>query len=318
MKAILSACALAVLSASAVAQEPSPQIIVEAHRDPGIVRDYVDTVSITSRAAGVLGRWNQRICPSVAGAAPADAQLIIDQIARRANALGLQAGAPGCSPNITIVVTPNSDSFTQQIYAQRRQILVGANGVESTTLGSTALQDFVNTPRPVRWWIVSQTVMSDGQVLADTTARAMQGSGAASARATQAAAAGGAGAAAASAEAFSAVNGSRSNGSRINGSTRQDFNYALVVIDRTRTAGVPLSAIADYAAFVTLAQINMGAAAGSFPTILSLFTTPSGQTRPTQLTSWDVAYLDALYHMTRNARNLQQQRDEVARRIARP
>ncbi|MBS0385426.1 MAG: hypothetical protein JSS00_08755 [Proteobacteria bacterium] len=318
MKAMLGAFALAVLAASAAAQESGgPPIIVEAHRDPRVVRNYVETVSVTSQAAGVLGRWNERICPSVAGASTTDAQFIIDRIARRANALGLQTGAPGCSPNITVVVTPNSDRFTQQVYEQRRQILIGANGVESTTLGSAALQDFVNTPRPIRWWLVSQTVMSDGSILADTTSRAMQGSGAASARATQAAA--GSGPTAASGgggEGLSGINTTRSNGTRLLGNTRQDFNYALVIIDSTRTAGAPLAAIADYVAFVALAQVNMSARAADYPTILNLFSAPSDQSRPTQLTAWDIAYLDALYHMTRNARNLQQQRDELTRRIA--
>lgn len=319
MKAILTACALAALSASAFAQEanqgPNQAIVVEAQRNPQAVRNYVEAVSVASRAAGVLGRWNQRICPSVAGVAPAEAQAIIDQIARRANAVGLQTGATGCSPNITILVTPNSDQLTQQIYEQRRQVLLGANGVESSTLGSSALDDFVNTARPVRWWIVSQTVMSDGHVLSDITGHTLQGSGAASARATEAAATGqgssGGG------EGIAGVNGTRSNGSRLAGSTRQDFNYALVIIDSTRTAGVPLSAIADYTAFVALAQINSGATAGSYPTILSLFSSDA-QTRPTQLTSWDIAYLDGLYHMTRNARSLSQQRDEVTRRMAQP
>ncbi len=317
MKTTLLAFAVAISAGMAVAQEPNPQIIVEGRRDPEVVRSYVENVSVASRAAGVMGRWDQRICPGVVGATPADAQVINDQIARRANAVGLQTGAPGCSPNITIVVTPNSDRFTQQLYEQRREMLVGANGVESSSLGSTALDDFVRTPRPIRWWHVSQTVMADGRVLADMSGRAFQAGGS-SQRATQAAAAGGAAAAGAGADGLTGVNGTRSDGTRLRGSTRQDFNYALVIIDSTRTAGVPLTTIADYAAFVALAQINPGVSAANYPTILNLFASTAGQARPAQMTSWDLAYLDALYRMTRNARNLQQQRDEMARRMGQP
>ncbi len=314
MKAILGAALLALSAATAIADEPS-QIVVEARREPAAVRSYVDTLSVASHSAGVLGRWNQRICPGVVGAPQADAQFIIDQIARRAHAAGLQTGASGCAQNITIIVAPNSDRFAQQLYEQRREMLVGVNGVESTSLGSEALRDFVNTPRPIRWWHVSQTVMADGQVLADTQVRAMQGSGAASARANQAAASG-AGMGGASAEGLSGVNATRAQGSRLRGTTRQDFNRAIVIIDSTRTAGVPLGAIADYVAFVTLAQINPDANPAGYPTVLNLFA--SSQERPTQMTSWDVAYLDALYHMTRDARNLQQERSEMARRMAQP
>lgn len=317
MKAILGACLLAVSVATAVAQEPAGQIVVEARREPQAVRSYVDTLSIASRSAGVLGRWNQRICPGVVGAPQADAQFIIDQIARRAHAAGLQTGASGCIQNITIVVAPNSDHFAQQLHEQRREMLIGVNGVESTSLGSDALQDFVNTPRPIRWWHVSQTVMSDGQVLADTQARAMQGSGAASARANQAAASG-QGMGGASAEGLSGVNATRAQGTRLRGATRQDFSRAVIIIDSTRTAGVPLPAIADYVTFVALAQINPNASPGNYPTILNLFANAPGQARPTEMTSWDLAYLDALYHMTRDARNLQQERSEMSRRMARP
>ena len=99
---------------------------------------------------------------------------------------------------------------------------------------------------------------------------------------------------------------------------RQDFSRAVIIIDSTRTAGVALPTIADYVAFVALAQINPNASAANYPTILNLFANPPGQARPTQMTSWDVAYLDALYHMTRDARNLQQERSEMARRMSRP
>lgn len=322
MKAILAAALLAVSVGTAIAEQPDGQsrdgqIVVEARREPQAVRNYVDSVSIASRAAGVLGRWNQRICPGVVGAPQADAQFIIDQIARRAHDAGLQTGAAGCLQNIIIVVAPNSDLFAQQLYAQRREMLVGVNGVESTSLGSEALQDFVNTPRPIRWWHVSQTVMADGQELADTQARALQGSGAASAAANQAAASG-AGMGGASAEGLTGVNATRARGSRLNGSTRQDFSRAVIIIDSARTTGVALPTIADYVAFVALAQINPNVSAANYPTILNLFASAPAGTRPTEMTSWDLAYLDALYHMTRDARNLQQERSEMARRMSRP
>jgi hypothetical protein len=319
MKAILTAFALTALPVTAMAQEQesgSP-IVVEAHRNAQSVHDAVKAISVTSDSAGVLGRWNHRICPSVAGVSTTDAQAIIDRIARRAIAVGLQTGAPGCSPNITIVVTPDSDRFAQEVYNQRRQVLVGVDGASSTTLGSTALDDFVHISRPVRWWTVSQTVMSDGRALGDTNAHPLQGDGAASARETAAVEAGDP--ASAGGGGLSGVNVTRSTGSRLVRQTRRDFNYSLVIVDSTRVAGAPLTAIADYVAFVTLAQINMNASVEGYPSILSLFaTSPSGETRPTQLTAWDMAYLDGIYHMTPNARNVQQQRAEIVRRIVQP
>src|SRR5262249_15838250 len=78
MKAMLGAFLVTVWGAGAAAQEHA-QIVVEARRDADAARNYVEAMAITSRTAGVLGRWNERICPGVVGAPQADAQLIIDQ-----------------------------------------------------------------------------------------------------------------------------------------------------------------------------------------------------------------------------------------------
>lgn len=117
---------------------------------------------------------------------------------------------------------------------------------------------------------------------------------------------------------MSGVTATRSNGTRLQGSTRQDLNYVLVIADTRRASGVTVNALADYIAFISLAQVNPDVNTASYPSILNLFNERAGGQRTTELTQWDLAYLDGLYHATRTARNSAQQEDEIARRMTAP
>lgn len=306
MRTALLALGIALLAGSALAQ-PSAN-----RANPQTARAFVNEVAIATPAADILGRWNQRICPGVVGASPADAQTIIDRVARRADAVGLRTGEPGCAANLMIVVTPDSDRFAHDVYDHRRELLINQNGVESSSLGAAALSAFVNTPRPVRWWHVSQTVMADGRVLTDHQTAPMGASGATAAASLNDPNSAGSG------DGLAGVDATRVDGTLLRRSTRQDFGYVMVIIDTTRTAGVPMASIADYVAMVSLAQLNPDLRTANYPTILNLFSEPApGQARPSGLTAWDTAYLEGLYRTARNARSADAQEAEISRRIVR-
>ncbi|MFT3729295.1 MAG: hypothetical protein QM759_15840 [Terricaulis sp.] len=313
MRTILSVLAFAALAGTALAQGTPPEHVVVQGRTLENTEAYVSAISTASEAAGVLGRWNNRICPGVVGISATGAQTIIDQVARRANAVGLRTAPAGCSPNISIIVTRDGNAAAHDINEHRREMLVGPNGIESTSLGRTALDDFLATPRPIRWWHVTQTVMADGHVLSDNQTNSLHGSGAASAAAQTAFAAGQGGGG--GGEGMTGADVTRSDGTRLRSTTRQDFNFVVVIVDANRVGGASLGALADYIAFVTLAEINPNVQATNYPSILNLFNADVA-VRPTEMTAWDLAYLDGLYHMTRNARSVSAQRDEISRRIA--
>src|SRR5262249_26000149 len=147
------------------------------------------------------------------------------------------------------------------------------------TQGDAALQSFVNSDRPVRWWHVTETVSSDGF------------------RAN-------------SADAHQAFNGDGSmmgmgsqvrvfDPSRLRQAVRQDFNRVIVVVDARRAAGKRLDALADYLAMVSLAQLSPQVETAAYPSVLNLF---SNSAQPASgMTSFDISYLDGLYHATRDA-----------------
>jgi len=77
-------------------------------------------------------------------------------------------------------------------------------------------------------------------------------------------------------------------------------------------------AVADYIAFVSLAQVNPDAGNLPFPSILNLFSTQDASQRPAHMTDWDLDYLDGLYHATRAARNIGQQESEITQHMTTP
>jgi hypothetical protein len=87
-------------------------------------------------------------------------------------------------------------------------------------------------------------------------------------------------------------------------------------VDARRLNGATVSAVADYVAFVSLAQVDPNVSTSELPSILNLFNTPDASDRPTSMTDWDIAYLDGLYHATRTAHNARQQENEIVRRMA--
>jgi hypothetical protein len=173
------------------------------------------------------------------------------------------------------------------------------------------MEEFANTPRPIRWWHVSSTGV--GSMRPDA-AQSRQGSG----RAAAAAAAGGGASGAAGdlggASDLEGADAVRSYGSRARTEeSRNEFSYVLIVVDARRVADTPASAWMDYVAFNALAQINPNGRTAYYPTILNLFSESSSEP-PTGLTSWDLAYLDALYRV--RSEDSDRQISAIARRLA--
>lgn len=271
---------------SALAQA-APDIVVTGVR-PEQTQSFVEQVAAVSPMADQLPRWDNIICTSVAGMPARQAQFLADRIAQRALAVGLQPGGPGCQANVAVFVAGDSDAFARQLFEQDRQLFHYLQTNNVSTMGQGALEEFLETPRAVRWWHVSETYGANGLSLAGD---ASQGG-------------------------MSNAPMARTSGTRLSGSTREDLTQAIIIIDARRVQGAQLAALADYVAFVALAQVNPHASTTDYPTIMNLF--DGAQVRagaPTSLTQWDQAFLDALYKAERNAATPSHQRREIARRM---
>jgi len=90
-----------------------------------------------------------------------------------------------------------------------------------------------------------------------------------------------------------------------------DFFSIFAMIDTRRTEHSTLEQLADYVAMTGLTNVDLDADLGSAPSILRLFA-PSGENRPSGLSSWDAAFLKALYQSNQTSRN---RRFEIAERV---
>lgn len=290
---LVAVAALLCVAAASAQSDRRDEIVVHGQRVDDAMRAFVGEIAVPQTRERQIARWDRKICMRLVGLGGEQGQYLVDQVARRAFTLGLTPSGPSCDPNVLIFVTRDSDVFTRQLVARYPAAFTAGNVPNMSTLGEAALQDFVTAPRPVRWWHVAQTVTDDGQIVRNSqpyyraTANGVELAGL-------------------------VITQSRNPG-RIARSTRQDFQRAIIVVDANRTQSVPLATLADYLAMTTLAQIDMGADVGD-ESILSLFSSAS---HPSTLTTWDEAYLDGLYHATRNARNFRQQEGQITSRMHR-
>jgi len=278
--AVLAAFAFAASLTPAFAQpaendaSDDVEIIVQAPRSSEeLVRSFVQELSAPAPHAQ-MPVWDGSICPGVVGMRARYAQVMIDRMAETAYRIGLTVGEPGCTPNILIYFTRESDALAQEIVQQRR--LVSDRNQAGQTRGRDALRDFATTPRPIRWWHVSRTRTNDGFDVDQGETTTVRSAG------------------------------------RIRANTRLDLDRVLIVIDADDIDGVRFGAMADYVTMAALAQLNPDADVSGLPSILNLFN-DDPEERPATLTEWDYSYLEGLYAATRDARSSTQQQREITR-----
>lgn len=293
----LTALALASAAAPATAQQPEEQVVVTARPSEEVVRAFVNQMSIAPGVHNQLARWDRKICPGVAGLRPRYAQFILDRMAQRASGIGLDVGEPGCRANILIVVTPDPAGVARYLADDLPRAMGVRNEIGRTSLGRRALQRFVSTDAPVRWWHVNRTVTRDGDIISRPARPTMV------------------------AGSFDPIDAPITNisggASLLRRTTRQDFGWAFVVVDARALERIDLdwAALADYLAMVTLAQLDPEAETAGYPTILNLFAGNGEGVRT--LTDWDAAYLRGLYGATREAASVGRQEGEIARSMGR-
>jgi hypothetical protein len=104
----------------------------------------------------------------------------------------------------------------------------------------------------------------------------------------------------------------RAESSAFVGNTVFDFYSIFAIIDTTRSQHTTLNQLAAYVAMTGLTKVDLDADLGSAPSILRLFA-PSAENPPAGLSSWDAAFLRALYQSNQTSRT---QRFEIAERVA--
>jgi hypothetical protein len=105
----------------------------------------------------------------------------------------------------------------------------------------------------------------------------------------------------------------RAESSAFVGNAAFDFLSVFAIIDTHRMEHTTLDQLADYVAMAGLTRVDLDAGLGSAPSILRLFAA-SRENQPSGLSSWDAAFLKALYQSNQTSRT---QRFDIAERVTR-
>lgn len=251
-----------------------------------MIREFVNEIAAPNRGRGIA-RWNSQICVGVANLRSEAAQYIVDRVSTVAEDLGLEPGAPGCTPNVIVVASGDPDRLAGELVEGRlRAFRMGGTGMDR---GGRALAAFVGSDAPVRWWQVSLPTDSE------TGDRAVRLPGECYAPCIE------------PIDFAPIINVNAA--SRL---TTQIVDYifrTVVILDVDQVSRVSGQQLADYVAMVTLAQIDPQADTSRYASILNVFDDPGVAA---SLTDWDQAYLAGLYNAERTRKNLSSGRTEIA------
>ncbi len=248
------------------AQEPTTlsDVVAEQRRLRAVVQDFVGELAAPAGNRGPA-RWNGPVCVGVVNLQGEIAQYLADRTSDVARELGIEAGEPGCRPNILIIAASDGRAVANGIVDERRAAFrPGGSGM---TRSLRALETFRTSEAPIRWWHISAPVDSESGRLATRL------------------------------PGRDAPTTNISRGSRLRTDIRDDLLRAIIVVDMSKAAGLTLSQLADYCALVALSQVDPEADVLAFDTVLNVFT---DSTTP-GLTSWDMDYLNALYRVEQNS-----------------
>lgn len=277
MRTILTACLLHVaLAGGAFAQQaPDEEVVVTPHATTQEeAQSFVHAITAAPTPYWQAPVWHNSVCFGLLGLRAPLARTLLDRIGGNARDLGVRVSAPGCEPNVLVVVTDNVAAVTGEADRNRLRYM-GVDKDHGVSMGVGAWRDFMETPRPVRWWHVSRLMTRDNMP-ADSATVYLYDAG------------------------------------YIHAPTHLNLHHVFIVVDAARVNGVPANALADYLTMVSLAQIDPNADLAGTPTILNLFH-EGGMAG--ELTDWDRAYIRGLYAAIPEARHPSQQERDIAHRM---
>lgn len=275
-------------------QEPATDledITVVGRPLEAMIRDFVNEVAAPNRHRGIA-RWHSNICVGAANLSVEPRQYIIDRVSTIAEDMGLRPGAPGCTPNVIIIATDQPDVLAESLVKERRRAFrMGGTGMDR---GGDALEDFVASDAPVRWWQVSMPTDSfTGQRAVRLPGECRN---------------------ACMSPMDMAPTLTSTTSSRLSTQIVDNIFRTVVILDIDQVSKVSAQQLADYVALVTLAQIDPKADTSGYASILNVFDDPESAA---SLTNWDTAYLSGLYNAERTRANLRSGRGEIADSIER-
>jgi hypothetical protein len=236
-------------------------ITVEAERDRAVlerrVSSFVSGITMAPYQQS-LARWKKEmpICPQVAGLPYADGEYVLSRFSQIAEAAGASLAPLVCRANLHILVSSVPDELIAE-WSKRNPWMFG-------TAGGTKIRQFLHSPAPVRVWYNTSFFSADG-IACKTYDEGIT----------------------------ICEQGAQIGQIRL--ASVRDLASVIVLVDARQITEINMGQLAAYIAMVGLAEIRVDAKLGDAPTILNLFTN-SANAPAIGMSTWDTAYLKALYH----------------------
>jgi hypothetical protein len=280
-------------------QTPSENVTVTGSRR--MYHDFSRNFATPTKFTGKIARWERRICPFVVGQNPHYAAFITQHLKYVALAVGAPVNTEeSCTPNIDIVFTTTPQDLLDTVSNQNQHYL----GYFASVAQKNALR---TVTRPIQAWYATESTDIRGRRHLDTGRSIVGGTTVQNFNGLEGPVgdmANSAGSALTDMAPFFYT-----TGNRINDGVHTGFNHVLVVIDSAKLAGQDVVPLADYIAMLALSQVNAPDACQELPSIVNRMA-PGCDHTAEALTMFDLAYLQALYHMA-GGRNLMAQRSEI-------
>jgi hypothetical protein len=242
------------------------------------VDQFVDA-AVVHHFGEPLMRWETPMCPLVAGVSRDQGEFILRRLSQAAWHAGAPLAPEKCAPNFFVLISSRAYQILQDLRKKAPRAF-------DTTEGVGALQHFLRTERPIRVWYNSQDQGDAGAGVA--VVAAFTGGSPSSGGVTGTP----------SPSAAGANWGSlRMPNSRLTLTATKSISTAIIVVDLPRMKGVNMGQLADYAAMVGLAEINLDKVVVSAPSVLRLFSEPA-EAPVDGMSPWDRALLKSLYTTT--------------------
>lgn len=255
-----------------------------------LIESFVTEVAAPNEGRS-LARWRSSICVSTVNIEQDGAQYIIDRVAEVANRVNVRSGGHNCSPNVVVIASADATNVAKAI--TDRSPLSFRPGSRTTDQGAAALRAFRDSTAPVRWWHVSFPVDRDTNTRAIRLPGEPCGDGPTSCAPVV----------------------SISAASSLTTQIVDNLERIVIVVDSSQLAGVESRQLADYIAFIALAQIDPQADTSRYVSVLNIFdhSAAAGE----GMTQWDYAYLEGLYKAQMSLKNPRAGNLEIAQSIHR-
>lgn len=268
--ALVAIMAASCMASAQPAAPPTESITVTSLKTapPQVVDRFIETFAAPTYVLGKMSRWEEGICPAVAGLRPQAIQFIVQRLKDNAVKVGAPVSArPRCRANIEIVFTATPQDLLDNV----RKKYIGYLGYASN---SREYDRLAKVPHDIQAWYTTATTSINGQAKIDSPRTIGFDEN----------------------DAMAAGGGGNSLGLRTRDGRTSALYYVIIAVNPLKLVDHEIGGIADYVSFLALSQLTSLNRCQALPSIVNM-QVPDCAAQASEMTEADFAFLRGLYRM---------------------